>query len=293
MHVNTNHIRRAVVAALSLAAALPAVAASATGHRPTPQQAGTGPTTAVVWAVGDGADGGSAAKTLAARVARGPIDRFLYLGDVYDDGTAEEYAENYAPVYGPLDKITAPTPGNHDWRSHEEGYDAYWGRVRGGRPLAHHYAFRLAGWQLLSLNSEESLGEGSAQLGWLRAKLRQPGTCRLAFFHRPRYSAGKHGDQDDVAPAWNALRGHATLVVSGHDHDMQRFRPIDGLTQLVSGAGGKSRRELNHGDPRLAFSNNTDDGALRIVLSPGGATLSFVTAGGRTLDTARVACRMR
>jgi Calcineurin-like phosphoesterase len=284
---------RAVVVALLLAAGLSAGAVAAAERRSTARQAGAVPATAVVWAVGDGADGGSDAKTLAARIARGPIDRFLYLGDVYDDGTAEEYAENYAPVYGRLDKITAPTPGNHDWRSHEEGYDPYWRRARAGRPLAHHYAFRLAGWQLLSLNSEESLDEGSTQLAWLRAKLKEPGTCRLAFFHRPRYSAGKHGDEDEMAPAWNALRGHATLVVSGHDHDMQRFRPIDGLTQLVSGAGGKSRRELNHGDPRLAFSNNTDDGALRLVLSPGRADLSFVTAAGRTLDATRVACRMR
>jgi hypothetical protein len=65
--------------------------------------------------VGDGGDGDRSARSLAASIAEAGADRFLYLGDVYPHGTASDFARNYAPVYGDLDPITEPTPGNHDW----------------------------------------------------------------------------------------------------------------------------------------------------------------------------------
>jgi len=118
---------------------------------------------AVVWAVGDGGDGNPRSKELAVRIASAPLDRFLYLGDVYDRGTAEEFRRNYAPVYGRLAAKTSPTPGNHDWPNHREGYGAYWARVHGRRPPPY-YSFSLAGWRILSLNSEAPHGAGSRQL---------------------------------------------------------------------------------------------------------------------------------
>jgi hypothetical protein len=225
------------------------------------------------------------------------FDRLLYLGDVYGsglasivlgDGSAEDYRTRYVPLYGQFAARTAPTPGNHEWPRRGEGYEPYWRKVFGRTPPAF-YALRIGGWQLLSLNSEAPHGAGSAQLRWLRRQLRAPGTCRLAFWHRPRYNAGLHGDEGDLAPLWDALRGHATIVVSGHDHNMQRLRPVDGMTQYVSGAGGHPRYSLR-ADPRLAFGNDRDFGALRVELRPGRARMVFVSADGRILDASRVRC---
>jgi Calcineurin-like phosphoesterase len=244
---------------------------------------------AVVWAVGDGADGGRDAKALARRMAAGPIDRFLYLGDVYEEGTAADFDTNYATVYGSLARITAPTPGNHDWPNHREGYDPYWESVTGSLPPAF-YSFEVAGWQLLSLNSQAPAGPHSVQVRWLREQVAEGGTCRLAFWHRPRYSAGQHGDDEWVGTLWQTLRGRAALVVTAHDHDMQRLKPIDGMVELVSGAGGKSHYVVDRDDPRLAFSNDTDWGALRVELRPGAAAFAFVTTDGRTLDSGTVRC---
>jgi hypothetical protein len=245
---------------------------------------------AVVWAVGDGADGGEDGRRVAARIAAGRPDRFLYLGDVYEKGTPEEFAENYAPGYGRLAARTAPTPGNHDWPNHATGYDPYWRRAL-RRTIGPWYALRAGGWDLLSLNSETDHDAGSAQMRWLRARLRAPGTCRIAFWHRPRYSASTHhGDQRDVQPLWAALRGHATIVLGGHDHDMQRFRPVDGITQFVSGAGGDGHYPVRR-DRRLAFANDDTYGALRLVLRPGRADYAFVDVAGRVLDRGTVRCR--
>jgi acid phosphatase type 7 len=134
--------------------------------------------------------------------------------------------------------------------------------------------------------------EGSAQLRWLRAQLRRPGTCRLAFWHRPRFSAGDvHGDQADIDPLWRSLRGRARLVVNGHEHDLQRLRPIDGITELVAGAGGHGLYPLHRQDPRLAFGDDSSYAALRLKLSPGSAAYAFIDATGRALDSGRVRCR--
>jgi 3',5'-cyclic AMP phosphodiesterase CpdA len=251
------------------------------------------PAGAVVWAVGDGANGSATSRALAERIAADEVDRFLYLGDVYEDGTAREFDENYDTVYGELARRTAPTPGNHDWPNRDKGYDRYWERVR-GEQMPSYYSFRLGGWQVLSVNSEQPHGPRSRQYRWLRAAMRGGGTCRLAFSHRPRFSAGTvHGDQEDMSPVWDLLRGRATIMLSGHEHNMQRLRPIGGLTQLISGAGGDGRYPVEEGDRRLAFANDSDYGALRLELRPGRARFSFIDDDGRTLDSGRVFCRVR
>jgi len=164
--------------------------------------------------------------------------------------------------------------------AHLDGYDPY-GRGVTGEATPPWYTVRVAGWHVLSLNSEAPLDRESAQVRWLRRELRRDVRgCTLAFWHRPRYSAGKHGDQRDVAPLWNAVRGHATLVLNGHDHNLQRLRPRDGITELVAGAGGRSRYRLDARDPRLAFASDRVDGAVRLKLRPGRASVRLVAADG-------------
>lgn len=216
-------------------------------------------------------------------------DAFLYLGDVYENGTAGEYANFYDTGYGRLKSITYPTPGNHEWDRRSEGYDAYWGS-RFTTP--HYYSFDLGGWHLISLNSEEAHGEGSAQLDWLRTDISErSGNCTIAFWHRPRYSAGtNHGDERSLAPVWGSLAGRASIVLTGHDHSYQRFKPIEGVTNWVIGSGGHGLTGVDAGDPRLVASNNTSYGALRLSLTSGRADYAFVNTAGAVLDSGAVRC---
>jgi acid phosphatase type 7 len=281
--------RLAAAALIALASAASACGASDTtaqkAPRP-PQRAG-----ALLWAVGDGADGGSEAKRLAARVARDRPNRFLYLGDVYPAGSAADFRDRYATVYGRLAAITAPTPGNHDWPQRRDGYYPFW-RAHLRSAVRPWYAFRAGGWLVLSLNSEAAHDQRSAQLRWLRKTLaRHGGDCAIAFWHRPLRSAGLHGDQPDIAPLWAALRGHARIVLNGHDHDLQRFRAREGIVEYVAGAGGHGIYPVAASAPGLSFADDSHYGALRIALRPQSARLAFVSVGGSALDRSRVTCR--
>jgi hypothetical protein len=246
---------------------------------------------AVVWAVGDGANGSEEGKAVASRIAADRPDRFLYLADVYEDGTAEEFARNYTPVYGRLNRITRPTIGDHEWQNRFSGYYPYW-RAALGKPIPPYYSFRVAGWQLLSLNSETRRDARSPQYRWLRRRLRPRGTCRLAYFHHPRFAAGTPAAGDAAMdPIWRALTGRARIVLSGQEHNMQRLRRIGGITTFIVGSGGRELSPIDHDHPLLAFGNDTDHGALRLVLRRGAARFAFIRQDGRVLDSGRLRCR--
>jgi hypothetical protein len=234
-----------------------------------------------VWAVGDGGNGSDEARRVADLIEADRPQRVLYLGDVYENGTARDFRERFTTVYGDLRRRMEPTPGNHDWPNHATGYDPYWRKP-------HHYAFSVGGWRVISVNSETP--DDAAQLQFLRRELRRP-RCALVFMHRPRFNAGEHeNEQRDVEPLWRELRGRVALLLSGHDHNLQRFRPVDGTTQLVIGAGGRNRYDVDQDDPRLAFSDDDGDGALRMLLQPGRADLRVVRADGEQVDRSTVRC---
>ena len=245
----------------------------------------------VVWAVGDGAFATQPAKRLGRAIARDRPDHFLYLGDVYDHGTRAEFRRNYEPVYGALGAITSPTPGNHEWANRATGYFPYW-RAKLGRRLAPWYRVELGGWEVLSLNSEAAHGVGSEQVTWLEQQLAATtGNCRIALWHRPRYSAGSgHGDARDIAPLWDRVQGRARLVLNGHEHNSQRLKSRGGTVQLIAGAGGARLYPVNEQDQRLAWSDERNLAALRMELTPGRARFEFRTAAGRVLRRGSVGC---
>ena len=129
----------------------------------------------VVWAIGDGADGSAHSRRVAERVARDRPHAVLYLGDVYERGTREDFEGKVRAPYRPFLERMLPTPGNHEWPRHTEGYDPFWKSVT-GRPTAPWYATAVGTWEVVSLNSEAPHGPRSAQVRWLRARVRGGGT---------------------------------------------------------------------------------------------------------------------
>ena len=78
--------------------------------------------------------------------------------------------------------------------------------------------------------------------------------------------------------------------MNGHDHNLQRLAPIDGIVSLIAGAGGHGHYAIDPTDERLVFSDTRHDGALRLILRPGRAAFAFITPRGRKLHSGSVTC---
>ena len=179
-------------------------------------------------------------------IARDNPRRVLYLGDVYEHGTATDFRKRFETVYGPLAARMDPTPGNHDWPNHATGYDPYWRKIKGRASPTATRSASPAGGSSASTARRRTTPPSCASLR-RQVKGRR---CVLAFMHRPRFNAGMHHNEErDVEKLWQALRGRARLLLSGHDHNLQRFKRVDGTTQLVIGAGGRERYAVNGADP--------------------------------------------
>lgn len=257
----------------------------------------------VVAAVGDGANGNPTPVQVTDLIASWSPNMFLYLGDVYQKGSAMEFYNWYRPsrFFGRFKDITNPTIGNHEYfTGSPAGYRDYWNNV------PHHYSFDAAGWHFVSLDSTNSFDQrapGSAQYEWLRQDLSaSSAACTLVYFHHPVFSVGKHGDALEMIDIWSLLAQHGVdVVLTGHDHDYQRWKPLNGsgdvvpngVTEFVVGTGGDEVYKFVRSDSRLAkgFAKAPDAyGALRLALGASSADYRYVNKDGLTLDSGSVAC---
>lgn len=83
------------------------------------------------------------------------------------------------------------------------------------------------------------------QLEFLIESLAESDDTTIVVFHHPALSCSLHGDTVTVLENWVPLfDDEVSLVLSGHDHNYQRFEEAD-VTYVVSGGGGRPLYELN------------------------------------------------
>ncbi len=232
------------------------------------------------------------------------------LGDEqYDRGTPAEFSGGYAPSWGAFQPLIRPVPGNHEYMTPgAAGYFGYFGAAA-GNPSKGYYSYNLGSWHILALNSNcefVSCAAGSAQEHWVRADLAaHPAVCTLAYWHHPLFTSGQSaGNADNIGtrPLWQALaKGGADVVLSGHDHDYERFAPQDaagrpnpgGIREFVVGTGGKSL--FNFGPGPVAANSETRDntsfGVLQLTLDPTSYSWRYVPVPGSAYsDTGTAPC---
>jgi len=230
----------------------------------------------------------------------------LALGDLaYPDGSTGDFQRCYEPTWGRFKDRTRPTPGNHEHNTPGAAdYYSYWGSQAGVAGEGF-YSFDIGAWHIIALNSIIINGPlKSKQEEWLSADLAtHPAKCTLAFFHHPRFSSGGHGRGSDLRldGLWRILHlGGADVVLSGHDHDYERFAPQDagghrdqrrGMRQFVVGTGGATLT------PFLWIQPNSEEriygahGVLRMTLLADSYRWEFLSAPvGKVLDSGSDRC---
>jgi acid phosphatase type 7 len=257
--------------------------------------------TATVTLVGAG-DIASCSYTQDSATARllGTIPGTVFtLGDnVYPNGTASQFRNCYKPTWGTYKERTRPTAGNHDY--HTTGARAYFDYFgwRAGKPGRGYYSYERGSWHIVALNSncsEVGCGRLSPQGRWLSNNLaNHQARCTLAYFHHPLYASGTGSDTPEVKPLWSILynRG-ADVILSGHAHRYERFRPItpggaadwaNGIRQFIVGTGGAPGGDEYNGpdDPNMQRMKLGTPGVLRLNLGAGSYGWKFVPVAGQT-----------
>jgi hypothetical protein len=212
--------------------------------------------------------------------------------NAYESGTASEFANCYNPTWGRFKARTKPAPGNHEYNtSGASGYYGYFGAAAGD-PSKGYYSYNLGAWHIVVLNSEISTATGSAQEKWLRQDLAaNPTACTLAYWHKPRFSSGEHGNTSSVQPLWQALYDyHAEVIVNGHDHDYERFAPqsptgtadANGIREFVAGTGGRSHYGFSAIIANSAARNSDTFGVLKFTLHSNSYDWQFIPEAGKT-----------
>jgi hypothetical protein len=222
----------------------------------------------------------------------------MAVGDLaYPDGSKENFV-CYDKTWGRAKSRTRPAAGNHEFRSvGGTPYFEYFGAAAGD-PKTGYYSYELGTWHIVVLNSEcQDVGgceAGSPQEKWLRADLAaHPAACTLAYWHKPLFSSGSaHGNDLIVKPLFQALyEANADVVVTGHDHDYERFAPQTpdgapdpqrGIREFVVGTGGKNHRPFVEPKPNSELRDATAFGVLKLTLKPGSYDWQFIPEAGKT-----------
>lgn len=257
------------------------------------------PQTFVIAGAGDIATRRSDAGETASLLDGIDPDVVFTTGDhAYPDGALSEFQAFYHPTWGRFKARTRPSPGNHDY--HTEGASGYFAYF-GSRAPGLYYSYNLGGWHLVALNSEIAMDAGSPQHTWLQKDLAaSKALCTLAYWHKPRYTAGRYDDITSTTPLWRLLYAdRAELVLNGHDHTYQRYRPMDpngqgdtvrGIREIVVGTGGAGLYSLQS-DSRREAAQDREHGVLEVTLHPDGYDWTFHPVSGSFRDSGSAACR--
>ncbi len=256
-------------------------------------------------------------------VAGQGFTQVLLLGDTqYETGAYRAFEDHFEPTWGRVLGRLRPAPGNHEYAqdpsSTPRGYFRYFGDDAKGPDGLGYYSFDLGAcpdapcWHLISLSSElcfaaggcdeagdpANPGTGERMYAWLQADLAahpsEDYPCTLAYWHHPLFSFSTgSGATQAVKPLWDLLyAAGADIVLNGHSHNYQRWKPQDpdgnldragGIREFVVGTGGRSLYALPSGrEPaHLAAAQDRSFGVLSLTLLRSGYTWEWLTAQGQ------------
>lgn len=221
-----------------------------------------------------------------------PIDLVVLNGDIaYEDGTLEQFENHYFAVYADMLRNIPffPASGNHDYNTADaaafrQAFVLFENGGKAGRERW--YSFDWGSVHFVVLDTEKT---GVEQARWLDEDLQANKLPWVVVsLHRPPFSSGNHGGDAKV-------RGHfvplfqkygVQLVLGGHDHHYERSKVINGVTYLISGAGGRGTRGVGNSS-FTAFAEAVTH-FTHVEVNGNKMVLRAIDATGKVFDTALI-----
>jgi hypothetical protein len=232
----------------------------------------------------------------------------LALGDnQYECGGLAAYLASFDRSWGAFKARIRPTVGNHEENDTGEpkpfgtdcdpaqsaaGYYTYFGSAAPART----YSFDAGGWHFATVDSTCNPAKCVLEASWLSSDLAaHPTACSIVFYHHPRWSSGRQGSHLQSDPFWrDAAAAGVEIVLGGHDHDYERFAPMDasgaasaaGVREFVVGTGGYGFTNLRAAEPNSEVLNNDTFGVLKLTLRADTYGWQFIPIAGQTFTDA-------
>jgi predicted MPP superfamily phosphohydrolase len=260
---------------------------------------------------GDFGNGSASQKRLRNQMLRDSFDFILTTGDnSQGEGTYRQFDRTIFHVYRPiLGKVPIfPTLGNHDYLTDDGApYLAIFdlpNNAQSDSNRMRYYSFDYGNVHFAVVDSTplvkaKDVTVGQEMLAWLRRDLsRATQPWKIVTCHHPPYNAGHYGSnervQAELVPVFEAYG--VDLVLSGHQHNYQRSKPLrrgqvttteaGGIVYIVSGAGAAARHRCS-APSWLAHSVSSVDFGLYNRIRVSGQTLIIeaVDERGEIRDT--------
>jgi hypothetical protein len=260
-------------------------------------------------AVGDFGSGNGAEQETAAGIAGAGTEFVQTVGDnVYpsagppDPDFSTTLSDFDARLYRPLASVLDtqaffPANGNKEYYSG----GAFWRNFP--MPGTNHswYGYDWGDAHILTIDTEQPFGPGSAQYQFVRADLaaHQSQRWRIVAMQRPPYSSTSANSsakqaQQYLVPLFQSYR--VSLVLAGNSHNYERTHPLingapvprNGTTYIVTGGGGNLFTPFTIAKPSYsAFREDNSYEFVKVTVGPSRLVAQAIGDAGRTvLDAA-------
>jgi 3',5'-cyclic AMP phosphodiesterase CpdA len=151
----------------------------------------------------------------------------------------------------------------------------------------HYYSFKKGEVQFFVLDSNYM---DSHQLDWIGQQLSASGAkWKIAYFHHPLYSDGRfHGPDTDLRKQLMPIfeKYGVNVVLSGHDHVYERFKPQLGIYFFLVGNSGELRyHNLRQGSDIMEKGFDADRTFMLVEISGDKLYFQTLSRTGETVDS--------
>ncbi len=195
---------------------------------------------------------------IGAALAESKPEWWIHVGDlVYPKGEQKHYRTGFFEPFAEALRSGAcyPVLGNHDVRA-DAGAAFTENFVLPGES-DHHFTFRDGPLRVIGVDFNSTVTSDHPSYRYLQYQLeRVTEPWIIVVSHFPVHSVYREAPREDLLNVYLPLcKKHGVdLILSGHDHNYQRFGQPGELIEIVSGGGGKSLYDVKHRPEGLAVA---------------------------------------
>ncbi|MBU0719293.1 MAG: metallophosphoesterase [Planctomycetes bacterium] len=256
-------------------------------------------------AIGDMGTGRQSQRAVAAAMADRArvdgLDFIITVGDnIYPNGVRsaddDQWKSKFEDVYADpsLQVPIYPTLGNHDHRGSVQAQIEYSDHNDNWRMPASYYTFtrslvdgtRVQFFAVDTTPINAGSAGAEAQLAWLDGQLGgSDADWKIVFGHHPLFGHNpwRGYNESMIASLEPLFTRHAVdLYLAGHDHALEMLKPIDGVSYVITGAGGGPDKAYPVEWTDGSYYAATGGGFTLIRLSKSEIIVEFVRMDGET-----------